>query len=123
MIILLQCPHCSKKVIDENALWQHVKIKHGELAARPLKPEVVDDSMKPVFAAMKAADKARRHKNLAADDPTGWHQDTPYCWHRMLNGHRLDYWPTKNKFSYRGKIHIGDVNGFIAKRTLERIIG
>lgn len=29
-----RCPHCRKPVADANALFQHVKAKHGPAAAR-----------------------------------------------------------------------------------------
>ena len=29
-----RCPHCRKAVADANALFQHVKAKHGPAAAR-----------------------------------------------------------------------------------------
>ena len=32
------CPHCSKKLAEPNALFQHVKAKHGKKAARLLRP-------------------------------------------------------------------------------------
>lgn len=33
------------------------------------------------------------------------------------NGKRLDYWPSRNKFQYNGKVMTGDVLGFIRKRS------
>lgn len=33
-----------------------------------------------------------------------------------LNGKRLDYWPSRNKFQYEGKVLCGDVQGFIRNR-------
>lgn len=71
--------------------------------------------MGETFNAMKAADKERRHRNLQSADPAGWTQHTPYHWSRQLNGKRLDYWPTRNKFRYDGRVRIGDVKSFIRK--------
>ena len=62
-------------------------------------------------------DRERKEKNLAKADPEGWTQHTEYHWFRDLNGKRLDYWPSRNKFQYEGRIHCGDVKGFIKNRT------
>lgn len=72
--------------------------------------------MREVFDAMRERDKERKQRNLAAADPTGWTQHTEYHWSRQLNGKRLDYWPSRNKFQYQGRVMAGDVVGFIKKR-------
>lgn len=69
------------------------------------------------FRFMKARDRERKTRNLAAADPEGWTQHTEYHWSRDLAGSRLDYWPSRNKFQYQGRVMTGDVNGFIRKRT------
>ena len=72
--------------------------------------------MREVFDAMKDWDRARKVKNLAAADPTGWTIHTEFHWSRDLAGHQLNYWPSRNKFQWRGKVMTGDVQGFIRKR-------
>ena len=42
-----------------------------------------------------------------------WIQHSPYHWARDVNGKRLDFWPSKDKWSYDGKIYSGDVDDFI----------
>ena len=69
--------------------------------------------MGEVFNAMREMDAERRSRNLAAADPTGWTIHTEYHWSRDLGGSRLDYWPSRNKFQWRGKVMTGDVTGFI----------
>ena len=79
----------------------------------------------PIWDALKEfsrekfnADRARFLKE--AKDPSrndgGWTEHTEFHWSRSLNGHRLDYWPSRKKFQYLGKVRRGDVNAFIAKR-------
>ena len=75
--------------------------------------------MKGVFDGLKQADKERRHRNLGAADPTGWKRHTEYHWSRKLNGKRLDYWPSRNRFQYEGRVMTGDVEGFIRKREAQ----
>ena len=69
---------------------------------------------------MREFDKERKAKNLAAADPTGWTKHSQYHWSRQLNGKRLDYWPSRNKFQYDGgRVMVGDVLGFIRNREKE----
>lgn len=72
--------------------------------------------MGEIYNAMKKRDKERKKRNLAAANPKGWTKHTEYHWSQDLNGSRLDYWPSKNKFRYKGKIMHGDVEGFIKNR-------
>lgn len=67
---------------------------------------------------VKEADKERKERNLkkANENSDGWTKHTDYHWSRKLNGDRLDYWPSRNKFQYKGRVMVGDVNGFIEKR-------
>ena len=73
--------------------------------------------MGEIFNAMRERDKERRHRNLEVADPTGWTIHTAVHWSRDLAGERLDYWPSRNKFRWKGKTRTGDVNGFIRNRT------
>jgi len=53
----IRCPHCTRTVADTEALFSHVKAKHGLKAARACVPE------HPAFmreAKRRAADQARR---------------------------------------------------------------
>ena len=53
------------------------------------------------------------------EDPlaNGWKEHSQFHWSRVVNGKRLDYWPTKNKFQYDGVVQTGEVYKFI--RSLE----
>ena len=69
------------------------------------------------WAALKAYKKekfdADRKRFLAAAesvDDGGWTKHTEFHWSRMVNGERLDYWPSRKKFQYRGKVMRGNVN-------------
>lgn len=45
--------------------------------------------------------------------PEGWTKHTEYHWSTLLNGKRLDFWPSKDKWIYNEKIMFGDVDEFI----------
>ena len=73
--------------------------------------------MGEVFNALRALDKTRRKANYEKANPEGWTMHTDYHWSQELNGKRLDYWPSRRKFQYAGRLMTGDVAAFIAKRT------
>lgn len=56
--------------------------------------------------------------HLESANLNGWRKHPPYLWSRELNGKRLDYWASCNKFQYEGRVMTGDVvAAFINKRT------
>ncbi len=69
------------------------------------------------FNLLKKLNKDRKQRNLENASKEGWHLHTEYHWSRTLNGKRLDYWPSRNKFMYEGKVMVGDVDGFIRNKT------
>ena len=74
------------------------------------------DDIGEYFKALREHNKRKREANLAAANDEGWTKHTTYHWSRTLNGKRLDYWPSRNKFQYEGKIMAGGIEGFIKKR-------
>lgn len=66
-----------------------------------------------------AADKSMFLKNAKSDDDGGWAKHSEFHWSRQLSGYRLDYWPSRKKFQYRGKVRRGDIYQFIKKNTSE----
>jgi len=51
------------------------------------------------------------------NDDGGWTKHTQFHWSRMVAGHKLDFWPSRKKFQYRGKVRRGDVYQFICGKT------
>ena len=78
--------------------------------------------MREVFDDMREHSRRRRKRNIEVANPTGWMLHTQWHWSRDLVGHRLDYWPSKNKWKYKGKIEQGDIIGFIKRRDPDFII-
>lgn len=81
--------------------------------------------MREVFDAMREHDRERKARNLKESlekvySMGDWTVHTEYHWSRQLNGKRLDYWPSRNKFQYEGKVHCGDVVGFIRNREKDK---
>lgn len=72
---------------------------------------------KCIFKLNRKIDKQSRQQNLEEADPNGWKIHTFWHWSKILNGHKLDYWPSKKKYMYRGKVKTGDVLEFIKRNT------
>lgn len=49
----------------------------------------------------------RRAANLAAADPAGWNKYTEHHWWRKVDGYKMDYWPSANKWLYKGIYYRG----------------
>ena len=62
------------------------------------------------------ADREMFLKHAIANDDGEWVVHTQYHWSRDVAGHRLDYWPSRKKWQYKGVIQRGDVVRFIAKQ-------
>lgn len=81
-------------------------------------------SRDPIWDEMKEHSKQKfdndRKRFLAeaqVNDDGGWTKHTEFHWSRVLNNKKLDYWPSRKKWQYRGKISRGDVYQFIKRRT------
>ena len=55
------------------------------------------------------ADRARflADANHPDNDDGGWTKHTEYHWSRVVNSHMLDYWPSRKKWQYRGRVRRG----------------
>ena len=70
----------------------------------------------PIWDAIKEhkknkfdADRKQFLEQANRGDDGGWTKHTEYHWTRMVDGDRLDYWPSRKKYQWRGKILRGDV--------------
>lgn len=77
----------------------------------------------PIWDAIKAnakekfnADRAQFLSAAQETDDGGWTKHTEYHWSRRVAGHRLDYWPSRKKFQYEGRVRRGDVQAFIESK-------
>jgi len=81
--------------------------------------EDLDLTMGELFRAYKEDKRKRRAANLKKANDAGWNKYTEFHWWRMLNGQRLQYWPSSGKFEYNGKYMNGRVEEFIQARLKE----
>jgi hypothetical protein len=52
---------------------------------------------------------------IKADDGK-WTKHTEHHWSRLVNDFKLDYWPSRKKWSYRGIVTRGNVLDFISSK-------
>lgn len=104
------CPNCNAKV-DEGVAGINAfpldKSKHNTAwhvcwvceIARPAEPQWISLKTK--------AEKPSKKQSV------NWMKHTPYHWQTYIEGERLDYWPTKRKWMFRGDVQTGDVAKFM----------
>ena len=71
------------------------------------------DIMKEHSKAKFDADRRRLLAEAGHNDDGKWVKHTEYHWSRTVAGHRLDYWPSRKKWQYRGEVRRGDILKFI----------
>lgn len=62
------------------------------------------------------ADRAKFLADAKSHDDGEWVKHTEYHWSRTVADVRLDYWPSRKKWQYKGKISRGDVDAFIKRK-------
>ena len=67
------------------------------------------DALKQHKKAKFDADRKQFLTQANQQDDGGWTKHTEFHWSRIVGGDRLDYWPSRKKYQYRGKIMRGDV--------------
>ena len=78
----------------------------------------------PIWDAIKAhkkdkfdSDRSKFLEQATEQDDGGWTKHTQYHWSRNINGERLDYWPSRKKYQWRGKVMRGDVMKIVRSAT------
>ena len=74
------------------------------------------DALKERSKAKFDADRAKFMNQAVANDDGGWTKHTEYHWSRIVDGKRLDYWPSRKKWQHEGKVRRGDVLAFIRSK-------
>lgn len=53
------------------------------------------------------ADRQRFMQQAMSSDDGGWTKHTQWHWSRVIDGQRLDYWPSRKKFQWQGRVMRG----------------
>ena len=75
--------------------------------------------MRELFDDLRECDRKRRYKNLEQAKATTalpWRRFTDYHWQLRLRDDPVDYWPTRNKWRWRGKTYHGDCESWVNKK-------
>jgi hypothetical protein len=75
------------------------------------------DALKEHSKAKFDADRVRFMDQAVQQDDGGWTKHTQHHWSRTVGGNRLDYWPSRKKWQYEGKVQRGDVQAFIRSKA------
>lgn len=80
--------------------------------------------MRDEFDALKEHNKERKARNTVKNEELKPHfiEHTPYHWGHFCAGTKVDFYPTTNKWLWRGKKYYGtaqDCLNFIRKRNEE----
>ena len=59
------------------------------------------------------SDRKRFLSDAILSDDGQWLKHSEFHWSRNINGSRLDYWPSRRKFQFKGKVRRGDVYSLI----------
>lgn len=100
-----------KKTVD-NLSDEELYQKYYKIYVAPLKHDESD------YTVSNALDKVHKAVNLhkaERNDDGGWTKHDATYWSRVVNGNRLDYWPSTQKFRINGKTYRGDVYKIIKK--------
>lgn len=68
------------------------------------------------YQALKAHTKQKKVDRLESVCEEGWSKHTPYHWYRVIDGDKLDYWPSTGKCRWKGRnsnIHSKFVKGLL----------
>lgn len=63
------------------------------------------------------ADRALFLSQAVSNDDGGWTKHTEWHWSRMVAGSRLDYWPSRKKWQYKGTVQRGNVQEFMKRKS------
>jgi hypothetical protein len=77
------------------------------------------DALKDRSKSKFDADRERFMAQAEKDDDGKWMKHTEHHWSRSVDGERLDYWPSRKKFQWQGKVMrgLGAMHRIIKEKT------
>ncbi len=72
-----------------------------------------------IFNDIRREKQERRAKSLAKADDFGWSKHSDTHWYRMIDGEKLHYWPSANKWLYKGCYYRGGLPRELGKKIDE----
>lgn len=56
-----------------------------------------------MYKAIREHSQERRRERHQSADASGWSKHTKYHWYRMIEGEKLDYWPSTGRCRFKGR--------------------
>lgn len=72
-----------------------------------------------IFKELEEKRRKRRAKRLANTSEFGWSKHTETHWYRFIDGEKLHYWPSANKWLYMGRYYRGGLPGGLKEKIDE----
>lgn len=73
-----------------------------------------------MYQALREHDQERRQERLDRNtevyDQANWEIHTPYHWGRWVRSKKLDFWPSKDKWMYEGRVRVGGLDSWLKSR-------
>lgn len=79
------------------------------------KRDPIYDDMKKIGKEKFASDRKKFLSEAKVLDDGNWTKHTEFHWSRIVNGLKLDYWPSRKKWQYKGKVKRGNVLSYIRR--------
>lgn len=79
----------------------------------PYPPSVVEQGLPEKQERQFDIDRANSLAVAERQSDGKWKKHTAFHWSRIVLGKKLDYWPSREKYMYDGRVHIGNVMSFI----------
>ena len=73
-----------------------------------------------IFDQMRRERQKRRNKRLEASSDFGWQKHTDTHWYRFIDEEKLHWWPSANKWLFKGKYYRGALPKFLLERIDEQ---
>lgn len=70
-----------------------------------------------IFDELRKQKQERRAKRLANTSDFGWSKHSDTHWYRFIDGEKLHFWPSANKWLFKGKYY----RGGLPKDLLDKI--
>lgn len=70
-----------------------------------------------IFDIRRQKKRERRDRRLSNTSDIGWSKHTDTHWYRMVDGEKMHYWPSGNKWLYRGVYY----RGALPKKLLDMV--
>lgn len=80
----------------------------------------MDDTI-DFFLERRRRRQERRAARLASTDDTGWSKHTVHHWYLMIDGKKLDYWPSSNKWQFDGQWYRGGLPRWLSDKIKEQL--